>query len=746
MIIQRFFRLVLLVSLTPVAGLAADFTGYVDPRIGNVSMLLVPTYPTFSLPNQMLRMVPMKTDYIDDQIAGFPLQVGGHRMPGVLPMIIAMEPVSPRSWKRKMPIDHDLEVMHPWYYSTYLIEDDVRVSFTPGAKAGIYRIEFPTTKQRTVLFAGTADFKSRLVAPNGFEAQDAFGFTNRGVAPIRLDQVVFAHGQVTDMAGQPIAGVKFDSGSQGFSLELPDTAPLTVLIKFGISYIDYDQAKKNYEAEVARTSFDALQAKGKEAWARVLNRVQVEGGTDAQRRSFYTAFYRAYERMVDVNEHGRYFSGYDHQVHVSDRPFYVDDWVWDTYRATHPLRTILDPQIESDMLNSYVLMYEQSGWLPTFPQVFGNRMCMNAYHSGAIFTDAHRKGIGGFDIEQAYAGMKKNLTAGTLLPWRQGNPKVALDDFFYAHGYYPALAPGENETEPMVDEFEKRQSVAVTLGVAFDAWAVAELAKDLGKQDDFATFTRAAQFYRNLWHPTEKLFVPKDAKGRWIAIDPKSAGGPGFREYYDENNGWTYAWDVQGDIPGLIDLLGGRNAAEERLDRLFREPLGMPRSKFYVNGANSTGLVGQFSMGNEPSFHIPYLYNYVGAPWKTQKRTRFLLDVWFKDNIFGIPGDEDGGAMSAWVVFSSIGLYPVTPGIPVYSITSPIFEKTTIALSGGKYFTIIAEGASRERKYIQSASLNGNPLNTPFIAHRDVVAGGTLKLVLGEKPNRAWGADAVIPH
>jgi predicted alpha-1,2-mannosidase len=285
--------------------------------------------------------------------------------------------------------------------------------------------------------------------------------------------------------------------------------------------------------------------------------------------------------------------------------------------------------------------------------------------------------------------------------------------------------------------------VAVTLGVAYDAWTLAQLARDLGRMDDFETFSRVAGFYRNLWHPQERLFMPKDDKGAWIMIDPKTAGGKGYREFYDENNGWTYAWQVQHDIPGLIDLLGGAKAAEARLDQLFREPLGMSRNMFYVDGANSTGLVGQFAMGNEPSFHIPFLYNYVGAPWKTQKRTRFLLDVWFKDNIFGIPGDEDGGGMSAFVVFTSMGLYPVTPGLPYYTITSPVFTSTTIRLPGGGTFQILAPGASKERKYIHRARLNGEPLDTPFISHEAVMQGGTLELELAELPNRAWGLGSI---
>ncbi len=716
-----------------------DSTQYIDPRIGNVSMLLVPTYPTFSRPHQMLRMVPAKTDYIDDQVAGFPLQVGGHRMGGVFPIKVVTGPLTAASWNRKMPIDHDLEIVRPWHYSTTLIEDNVRVSFTPASKAAIYQWDFSPNSSRHLLITGGAHLKAQAVGTAGLSLEDQFEFTNRGLTPTVLSQKTYAYGEFTDADGRPVEGLAFDISSRGVAVCLPGEGEASVLFRYGISYISAEQAKVNFEAEVAKPSFAAVMEAGQAAWAQVTGRIQVVGGTEAQRRSFYTALYRTSERMVDINEHGRYYSGYDHKVHASSRPFYVDDWVWDTYLATHPLRTLLDPAMQSDVLHSYTLMYEQSGWLPTFPQVFGNRMCMNAYHSASLFLDAQRKGIKGFDLASAYAGIKKNLTEGTLLPWRQGHRKVALDDFFYAKGYYPALPPGTKETEPLVDAFEKRQSVAVTLGVAFDAWTLAQLAAELGQANDQREFSRVAGFYRNLWHPKERLFMPKDDKGEWIQIDPKTAGGPGYREFYDENNGWTYAWQVQHDIAGLVGLLGGAKATEARLDQLFREPLGLRRNLFYVDGANATGLVGQFAMGNEPSFHIPYLYNYVGAPWKTQKRTRFLLDVWFKDNIFGIPGDEDGGGMSAFVVFSSMGFYPVTPGLPYYTITSPVFTKTTLQLQNGKTFSVVAPGASRERKYIQRARLNGQPLETPFLSHEAIMQGGTLELELSELPSKTWG-------
>ena len=722
-----------------------DFTKYVDPTIGNVAQFLVPTYPTMHLPNQMIRMFPVKYDYLSDQIDAFPLQVVTHRVKGIFQLKMIPGDVTKSSWEQKMNIDHDLEIVYPWFYSTYLIDDAIRVSYTPGEKCAIYKIEFPPNEKKNILIQGSDEMKGLSVNGGCFTLEEEIQYTTRGTNPVTRKMKAFVYGKVTDDKDHSFEKAIFNTDGKKFKISIEKNTPSTVFVKYAVSYINHDQAKINYDRELASDGFDDLVIKGKGKWQKVIDQIEVEGGTEAQKRTFYSALYRTYERMIDINEGGKYYSGYDGKVHESSRPFYVDDWIWDTYRAHHPLRTILNPEMEKDMLNSYVLMYEQSGWMPTFPQVHGNYFCMNSYHSSAIFIDGYRKGLRGFEVEKAYEGIKKNLTKATFLPWRQGIPKLWIDDFYHGNGFYPALHPGQKETEPMVDVFEKRQAVAVTLGMSYDAWTLAELAKELGKTEDYQYFSKVARNYQYLWHPEQRLFMPKDDKGKWILINPKSDGGPGYRDYYDENNGWTYAWDVQHDIDGLIDLLGGKKAAEDRLDQFFREPLGMKKNLFYVDGSNSTGMVGQFSMGNEPSFHIPFLYNYFGAPWKTQKRTRFLLDVWFKDNIFGIPGDEDGGGMTAFVVFSCMGLYPVTPGLPVYAITSPVFEKTTINQTNGNKFTVIAKGASKTKKYIQKAFINGKEIDAPFITHGQIMSGGTLELLLDELPNKNWGIKADIP-
>ncbi len=339
--------------------------------------------------------------------------------------------------------------------------------------------------------------------------------------------------------------------------------------------------------------------------------------------------------------------------------------------------------------------------------------------------------------------MKKNATSATMLPWRNG-PNSSLDSFYYEHGYYPALHPGEEETMPQVHSFERRQAVAVTLAGAYDDWAVAQMAKELGKEKDYEFFIKRAENYRNVHRPDKRLMWPRDAEGNWIDIDPKLDGGPGGRDYYDENNGYTYAWQVQHDVPGLIELMGGKEEFEKNLDNLFREDLGRRKWQFWAKFPDATGLVGQFSMGNEPSFHIQYLYNFTASPWKTQQRIRFLLDVWYKDNIFGIPGDEDGGGMTAFVVFSMMGFYPVTPGLPWYTVGSPVFEEVTIDLPNGRQFKVIAKNASKVNKYIQKAEFNGKPMEILWFSHKELMNVGVLRLTMGPKPNKDLWKDADV--
>ena len=709
---------------------------YIDPTIGNVGRLLEPTRPTVQLPNQMIRFTPQRKDFLDDQITSFPLNVVSHRMGQVFALKPSIDPVSRDSWQKKMTYDHDLEINKPWYYSTYLVDDEINVEFTAGKKAGYYRFRFPASSNKALLFDMYNDGQAKW--------QFVSDKVITGVETYQGDVKVYTYGVFSSRGttgvmenGQPQSKAMTEGRRPKAFITFND-AGRDIGFGYAISYVSAEQAQKNYEQELTGKNFDALSAAGEKAWEKVISQIKVEGGTEAQKRSFYTSLYRCYERMVDITEDGAYYSGYNKQVNKDKRTFYVDDWSWDTYLAHHPLRMILNPAQEEDMLESYVKMYEQSGWVPTFPLLFGDNPCMNGFHSSIVFLDAYRKGLKNFNVQKAYEGMRKNATEATMIPWRNGE-KTVLDDFYYKKGYFPALAPGEKETVARVHSFEKRQAVAVTLGGSYDDWALAEMAGELGKKEDQAQFAPRAMNFKTLWHPEKRFFLPKDEKGNWINIDVKFDGGMGGRDYYDENNGWTYLWQVQHDIPSLVQLMGGKKSFEERLDTLFREGLGRSKYEFWSKFPDATGLVGQYSMGNEPSFHIPYLYNFTDAPWKTQKRIRFLLDAWFKDNIFGIPGDEDGGGMTAFVVFSSMGFYPVTPGLPVYTIGSPVFSKVTIDLPNGKQFRLTANGASEKNKYIQRAKMNGKVIDSPWFTHEQLISGGHLELEMGPKPNKTWG-------
>ena len=707
---------------------------YVDMYIGGVGHLLHPTRPTMHLPNQEIRMYPMRKDYLDDQVAFFPLTIASHRngeLFGILPG--TGDPLK-GIWNQKQTYDHDLEIVRPYYFSTYFIDDEITAEFVPGVKAGFYRFSFPENADRRVKLNINYNGKwtkiddYTITGVEDFEGMHAYVygvFNQKG--DFRFDEETIINKRRKTSRIQPNAWVTFTGNSKE-----------SVEFKYAISFISVDQAKKNLEKEIPGWDMAKLKDQGQKIWEETLGQIQVKGGTEAQKRAFYTALYKTYERMVNITEDGRYYSAYDHKVHTDKRDFYVDDWVWDTYLAHHPLRMILKPDREADMLQSYVRMYEQSGWMPQFPLLYKDNPAMHGFHSTIVFLDAYRKGIRNFDVEKAYEGCRKNATDATMLPWRNG-PKCILDTFYREHGYYPALRKDQKEYVKRVHSFERRQAVAITLAHSYDDWALAEFAKELGKEKDYEYFYKESKNYVNVYNPEKHMMWPKDEDGNWIDIDPKFDGGPGGRDYYDENNGYTYIWQVQHDIKGLIKLMSGNEEFVKHLDNLFREDLGRTKYQFWAKFADATGMVGQFSMGNEPSFHIPYLYNYAGAPWKTQKRIRFLLDAWFQDNIFSIPGDEDGGGMTAFVVFSSMGFYPVTPGIPVYTIGSPVFEEVDIKLENGKTFKMRAHNCSVKNKYIQSAKLNGKPLDKPWFTHEDLMNGAVVELEMGPYPNKEWG-------
>lgn len=709
-----------LAAQTPAAKEPVD---WVNPYMGNISHMLVPTFPTVSRPNCLLRMVPDRETFTARTIGGLNLLLTSHRSATAF----RLRPFEAPEDGARPPerYSYDQEKTTPYQYSVYLDEQSTNVAFAPAEKAAVYSFGYEHPGKAAHCFALTTRRGSLKV-----DGAAVRGYESLGGARVYL-YLTFSEGpeKVAEDNGQIVLSFNPASSKIG--------------VRYGVSYLSEDQAKKNLEAEIADFDVEKVATAGRQAWNEALGKIQVEGGSDNDRAVFYTSLYRTYERMINVSEDGKYYSPFDHQVHENGGvPFYTDDWIWDTFRAVHPLRILLNPAGETAMVASYVRMAQQSpeGWMPTFPSVAGDGHAMNGKHSISIVWDAYSKGLRGFDLEAAYEACKKTLTESTLCPWKRA-PANSLDAFYKEKGYYPALKPGETETVSGVDGAQKRETVAVTLAASYDSWCLSQIAKALGKTEDQRYFENCAYNYRHLYNATTGFFHPKDADGNFIEpFDYRFSGGFAVLDYYDENNGWTYRWDVQHNIGDLIQLMGGPEKFTKNLDSLFTESLGRSRPQFYAQLPDSTANIGQFTMANEPSMHIPYLYNYAGAPWKTQKLVRDILKMWFRNDLMGLPGDEDGGGLSAFVVFSSIGFYPVTPGTASYNIGSPVFSRVTVDLGNGKKFNVEAKDCSDENKYVQSARLNGQEWNKPWFSQSDLKDGGTLQLQMGNRPNKGWGA------
>ena len=715
---------------------------YVNPYMGNISHLLVPTYPTVHLPNSMLRVYPERADFTGDLLSGLPVIVTSHR--GSSAFNLSPYQGEESGLKPVVNYSYDQEKIYPYRYQVYLDDNNIDVDFAPSHQSAVYGITFEGEGPAYLIF------NSR----NGQLKTDGKNVSGYQFVDRKTKVYLYAE---TDKTPQQSGVLSDNTVKYGeTSVEGKDAALVLSYgndvkklgVRYGISFISEEQAKKNLEREIAAYDVDVVAKIARNDWNDALGKIQAQGGTEDDKVVFYTSLYRCYERPVNLSEDGRYYSAFDGQVHEDGgRPFYTDDWIWDTYRATHPLRILIDNERESDIINSFLLMAEQMGtnWMPTFPEVTGDSRRMNSNHAVATVIDAWKKGLRGFDLEKAYIASKKGIEEKTLIPWSAA-PAGWLDDFYKEHGYIPALKPGEKETVANVSPWEKRQPVAVTLGTAYDQWCLSQIAADLGKTDVAKHYLRESYNYRNLFNPDTRFFHQKDKDGKFIEpMDYRYDGGLGARDYYDENNGYVYRWDVQHNIGDLISMIGGDKAFTSALDSMFNEPLGMSKWSFYSFLPDHTGNVGMFSMANEPSLHIPYLYNYAGQPWKTQKRIRTLLNQWFRNDVMGVPGDEDGGGMSAFVVFSQMGFYPVTPGSPTYNIGSPVFTDVKVDLGNGNTFEVKANNASPENKYVQSARLNGEVLNQPWFQHSDIAQGGLLELEMGPKANKTWGTKTPPP-
>jgi predicted alpha-1,2-mannosidase len=613
------------------------------------------------------------------------------------------------------PFSHENEIAQPGYYSVRLKDGNILAELTVTNRVGLHRYTFPTTDRANIILDlghrdRVLDSYLRIVDATHIE-----GF--RRSTGWAKDQIVYFVAEFSqpfktsgienggklssqkDSRGTAIkAFFTFDSGGQ-----------LPVEVKVALSAVSIDGAKRNLAAELPNWDFERTKTDAELAWNRELNRMQIKGGTEAQQKTFYTALYHAMltpNVFMDVDGQ---FRGMDFKIHKAQGfTNYTVFSLWDTFRAAHPLFTIIDQKRDADFIRTFLAQYEHGGRLPVWELAANETDTMIGYHAVPVIVDAAVKGISGFDRERVFAAMKHSAE-------------------LRHHGLGAYMDRGYISME------DERESVSKTLEYAYDDWCIAQMAKSLGRRDDYLRFIKRAQFYRNVFD-RETGFMRPRRNGGWLApFDPREVNSN-----FTEANSWQYTFFVPHDVTGLIELMGGKNQFARKLDEMFA---AVPRTTGR-DQSDITGLIGQYAHGNEPSHHMAYLYNYAGQPWKTQRRVRQIMDEFYTPEPDGLIGNEDCGQMSAWYVLSAAGFYPVTPGQPSYAIGTPLFPELRFNLENGRSFVIKARGVSSRNFYIQSATLNGRPYRRSYLLHRDLMAGGELVFEMGPRPNANWGSHA----
>lgn len=747
---------------------------YVNPFIG--TDFFGHTFPGASLPFAMVHLSPdIGTQgwtycagyiYSESSIIGFShthwsgvgMVNGGEVL--LMPTVGDKLQIVPGSLKNpdegyRSRFDHANESASPGYYSVLLKDYNVKVELTSTQRAGFHRYTFPKAdNSRIILDLGhqigdmSSDENSELKIIDNHRIEGAKSAGLGNVYFVAEFSKPFAYygtfdaSYVTPESGGSIFPYKnAEAGDKiGAFVNFRTSENEQILVKVGISYTSIEGARKNLHAEIPDWDFDKVKNNAHKIWNNELSRIKIGGATDDQKEIFNTAIYHSLlSQYISQDVDGKYF-GSDGKIHIAkDYDFYGSFSCWDTYRSQHPLLTLIAPDHVNDFIKSIVAKTENYGWLPAqhFLNVFGESMVGD--HLIPVIVDAYMKGYRDFDVELLYNAMRKKAMENPTDPVPHYAGRSGLD-FYKNIGYTP------------VDKVT--ESVPNTLELAYDDWCIAQLANELGKKDDYELFMKRAGNYTNLWDAETQFMRPKKSDGNWLEalnnneqeivkdgdhsyykyFDPLLIGRRPNR-HYTESNAWQYIWSVQHDVQGLIDLFGSQKTFTKKLDTFFEmSPIISPPKYVGV-----VGTIGQYVHGNQPSHHVAYLYNYAGQPWKTQERARQVCEELYRIGPGGICGNEDMGSLSSWYALSAMGFYPVTPGSTSYAIGSPLFGEVTIQIDSNKTFTIKALNNSKENKYIQSATLNGESMNRTWISHEEITAGGTLIFEMDAEPNKKWG-------
>jgi len=619
------------------------------------------------------------------------------------------------------------EKARPYRYDVTLDDSGIQASIAATSRGGILEFRFTRAGKAWILVQANSrpgegevriDRDRREIS--GFNpvhrlyagAGKPAGFSGYFVA--RFDQPIDSFGVWSGTAKRDGAlSQDGTAGPPGAYVGFTAKRGTVVRVKVGTSFTSVEEARRNLDAEIFSWSVDRAASDAHRAWDEVLSRIEIRDPSAARRRVFYTALYHAYLTPRSFSDASGAYPGFASEGRTETArgfTYYCDFSLWDTFRSLHPLLTIIDPQRTRDMVQSLIAMGDEGGWLPMYPAWNSYAQEMIGDHAVPVIVDAYMKGIRDFNVAQAYELMRRNAmeTPSSRDAYIDGRGRRALSSYL-EFGFIPL-------EDPVLDAFHKGEQVSRTLEYAYDDYVLSLLAKALGKTADERVFSARAENYRNIIDPETGFARGRHSDGSWDSpFDPA-----GKYHYITEGLPFQYTFFVPHDVAGLIERVGGRAAFVDKLDRLFT-------GKYYDHG-------------NEPSHHIAYLYDYAGEPWKTQEHVRQIMDEQYLDRAAGIAGNDDCGQMSAWYVMSAMGFYSVSPGTPVYQIGTPLFDEVVIHPPNGRAFRIEAAGASAGKRYIQSATLNGQPLTRTWISHEEILRGGRLVFQMGAEPNRKWGS------
>lgn len=712
------YLLLLIIPCLSTGLYAQTFTKYVNPFIGTSAT--GHTFPGATVPFGMVQLSPETGNfgwnycsgyrYEDKVITGFAHThlsgTGGVDLGDVL--FFPFQGKAPDKFVSRF--SKSTEKASPGYYTVMLDNNNIRAELTASAHTGVHRYTFSNAGQSHIL----VDMQSGLVdAPEELETHVSEGsikiidkntISGYAVTSLWVDKKVY----FTARFNKAFRGYHFIDGGIHRRLVLDfETKPHEQIeVRVGISGVSIAGATNNL-SETKDKTFDAVRITADKIWNSYLGKIKVTG-TDPQKTIFYTSLYHTLIQPNNIADIDGKYRGADSLVHQSaDKVFYSTFSLWDTYRAAHPLYTILFPKRAGQMVESMLQHYNTTKLLPIWTLWGKESYAMIGNHSIPVIVDASLKGIGGFSKEKAFEAIKATLT-------HNRNPKYDWNLYMH-YGYLPS-------------DTVHREAVSRTLEAAYDDWCAAQLAKALHKQADYNYFTKRSKFYVNLFDKSTNLMRGRLSNGDWVQpFAHLDSGQLATGGDYTEGNAWQYVWQVQQDIPGLIKLMGGKKVFSNKLDSLFTM-----ESKVFGKGStlDVTGLVGQYAHGNEPVHHVAYLYTLAGNPAKTQQMVRQIADQFYLNTPQGLSGNDDCGQMSAWYVFTAMGFYPVNPADGHYVFGAPQISKAIISLPGNKIFTIEAKGLSAANKYVQSISLNGKPYTKNYITHHDIMLGGKLIFVM----------------